>query len=402
MKVLFTGSTFPRWRDDRLPDFLWQQVRWMTRVVPAMRAFVLAPHDRGAAPREEWNGVEIRRFRYFLPAALQRLVYPAIWPNLRRSPWLILQVPFLLLSEFLATLRWTRRERFDLVYSHWFMPQGVACGLAALATGTPHAFTSHSSDVAVMRRLPLVGPWLVRFLVRRASAITAVSTRSRDMIASFFATREWAVLSSKVAVIPMGVDLAEWSDASRSGSSTEVLFIGRLAEKKGVEYLLEAMTLEPLRSLNARLSIAGDGPLGDTLRSRAESLGVADRVRFLGFVTGAAKIDLFRRSGIVVVPSIVTDSGDAEGIPVALLEALAAGKICVATDASGAPDIVRGRDAIIVPQRSAPALSAAVARAIGMADSERRAMGGRARETAEQYRWEVIARIHARHLLPAA
>ena len=404
MKVLFAGSTFPRRRDDRLPDFLWQQVRWMMRVVPAMRAFVLAPHDRGAARREEWNGVEIRRFRYFLPSALQRLVYPAIWPNLRRSPWLILQLPFLLLAEFLATLRWTKRERFDLVYSHWFMPQGVACGLAALATGTPHAFTSHSSDVAVMRRMPLVGPWLVRLLVRRAIAITAVSTRSRDIIASFFPSREWSALSSKVAVIPMGVDLASWKDAGQKGrgSPAELLFVGRLAEKKGVEYLLEAMAADPLRSMNARLSIAGDGPLDKTLRSRAEALGLRQRVRFLGFIAGPAKIDLFRSAGIVVVPSIVTESGDAEGMPVVLLEALAAGKICVATDASGAPDILRGGDAIVVPQRSAAALSAAIAHAIGMADSDRQAMSAQARETAERYSWDMIARLHARHLLPSA
>ena len=402
MKVLFTGSTFPRRRDDGLPDFLWQQVRWMTRVAPTLRAFVLAPHDRGAARREQWNGVEIRRFRYFLPSALQRLVYPAIWPNLRRAPWLILQVPFLLVSEFLATLRWTRRERFDLVYSHWFMPQGVACGLAAMVTGTPHAFTSHSSDVAVMRRVPLLGPWLVRLLVRRARAITAVSTRSRDVIAGFFSAREWLSLSARVAVIPMGVDLAEWKTGEDRGSPTEILFVGRLAEKKGVEYLLAAMTLEPLRSLDARLTIAGDGPLAESLRSEVRTLGLTDRVHFAGFVTGAAKQRCFRRAGVVVVPSVVTAGGDAEGLPVVLLEALAAGRICVATDASGAGDVVRGGDAKIVPQKDAAALSAAIATAIRMPDADRRAMSERARGTAERYGWEAIARLHARHLLPGA
>lgn len=402
MKVLFTGSTFPRRRDDRLPDFLWQQVRWMARVAPAMHAFVLAPHDRGAAAREEWNGVEIRRFRYFFPAVLQRLVYPAIWPNLRRSPWLMLQVPFLLVAEFLATLRWARRERFDLIYSHWFMPQGVACGLAALVTGTPHAFTSHSSDVAVMRRLPLIGPWLVRMLVRRARALTAVSTRSRDIIASFFSAAEWSSLSSKVAVIPMGVDLAEWRGSARKRSPEEILFMGRLADKKGIEYLLEALTLEPLRSLDARLSIAGDGPLADDLRAKARALRIGDRVRFLGFVTGPEKVDCVRRAGVVVVPSIVTGSGDAEGVPVVLLEALAAGSICVATDASGAPDIVRGGDAFVVREKDAAALSAAIANAIRMTDDDRRSMSDRARDTAERYDWDAIARLHARHLLPAA
>lgn len=401
MKVLFTASTFPRWPNDRLPDFVWRQVRWITRVATGVRACVLAPHDRGAAITEQWEGVEIRRFRYFAPAMLQRLAYPAIWPNLRRHPWLILQVPFLLVSEFVATLRWIRKERFDLVYSHWFMPQGVACGLAALVTRTPHAFTSHSSDVAVMRRIPVVGPWLVRFLVRRARAITAVSTRSRDILASFFDSDEWRRLAPRVAVIPMGVDLAEWRDV-RVGSPNELLFVGRLAEKKGVEFLVRAMSLEPLRSLDVQLSVAGDGPFLEPLRARAAALGIADRVRFLGFVTGDAKVDCFRRAGIVVIPSIVTEGGDAEGMPVVLLEALAAGKVCVATDASGARDIVGADAALIVPQRDAAALAEAIASVVRMSEKERQAMGERARHVANRYDWETIAREHVRHLLPAA
>ena len=350
---------------------------------------------------EEWEGVTIRRFRYFLPALFQRLVYPAIWPNLRRHPWLVLQVPFLLATEFLATLRWIRRERFDLVYSHWFMPQGVACGLAALLTGTPHAFTSHSSDVALMRSVPVLGPWLVRLLVRRASAITAVSTRSRDIIAGFFSPDEWTRLSRKVAVIPMGVDLLEWRDVG-AGSPTELLFVGRLAEKKGVDYLLTAMTLEPLRSLDVRLSVAGDGPMREALERRASALGISDRVRFVGFVSGAEKVGCFRRAGVVVLPSIVTRAGDAEGLPVVLLEALAAGRICVATDASGAPDIVQGDEALIVPQQDAHALGTAIAHAVRMPEPQRRAMSDGAREIARRFDWDTVARDHAHHLLSAA
>ena len=401
MKVLFAGSTFPRRRDDTLPEFMWHQVRWLTRAVPGLSAFVLAPHDAHAATRETWEGVAIRRFRYFFPASLQRLAYPAIWPNLRRWPALALQVPFLLLAELLATLRWTRRERFDVIYSHWFMPQGVACGIAAILTGTPHVFTTHSSDVAVMRRLPLVGPWLVRLLVRRARAITAVSTRSRDIIAGFFPRAEWTRLSARVAVIPMGVELREWRDLP-PGSPTQLLFVGRLAEKKGVEYLLRAMTMEPLREMDARLVIAGDGTLLEVLRAQAAAAGLGERVRFAGFVSGADKRAAFARAGIVVIPSIVTDAGDAEGVPVALLEALAAGRICVATDASGAPEIVRDGDAIIVPQKDAAALSVAIARAMRMPEAERREMSDRARRAAAPYDWDAVARAHARHLFAPA
>jgi glycosyltransferase involved in cell wall biosynthesis len=380
---------------------MWHQVRWLTRAVPGLSAFVLAPHDAGSATRETWDGVAIRRFRYFFPAVLQRLAYPAIWPNLRRWPALALQVPFLLLAEFLATVRWTRRERFDVIYSHWFMPQGVACGIASILTQTPHVFTTHSSDVAVMRRLPFLGPWLVRMLVRRARAITAVSTRSRDIIAGFFPRAEWERLSARVAVIPMGVELREWRDLP-PGSPTQLLFVGRLAEKKGVQYLLRAMTMEPLRAVDARLVIAGDGPQEGELRARVAASGLEGRVRFAGHVSGQEKHEVFACAGIVVIPSIVTDAGDAEGVPVVLLEALAAGRICVATDASGAPDIVRDGDAIIVPQKDPAALAVAIARAMRMPDNERQAMSDRARRAAAPYDWDAVARAHAQHLFAPA
>lgn len=403
MKVLFAGSTFPRWPDDDLPDFVWQQVRWIGQVRPDVRPYVLAPHDAGAKRLEIREGVEIRRVRYAFPERLQRLVYPAIWPNIRRAPWLVLQVPLLLAAEFLGALRWIRAERFDFVYSHWFMPQGVACGLAALVTGTPHVYTSHSADVQVLRRVPGLGPWLVRFLTRRARAVTTVSERSRAALAAFFPPREWERLAPRVAVIPMGIELPPDTSGGPEPDPNQVLFLGRLAEKKGVDYLLRALASEPLRSTRATLTVAGDGPLRGELQALASALGILDRVVFAGFVTGEAKAAAMRGAGVVVLPSIVTDAGDAEGMPVALLEALAAGKIVVATDASGAPEIARdGVEALLVPQRDVAALSAALARALALGPAQRSAMAASARTLGRRFEWSAIARRHASHLFGSA
>ena len=410
-KVLFTASTFPRWPGDPLPDFVWQQVRHVAAAFPSLRVFVLAPHDAGAAVREVREGVEIRRFRYFLPERLQRLVYPAIWPNLTRSPWLIVQVPFLLVCELIATLVWIRKERFALVYSHWFMPQGVACGLAALLTGTPHAFTSHSSDVRVMRKLPLLGPWLVRLLVPRARAITVVSQRSRAALASFFDAERWSEIEPRVRVLPMGLPLGEWRRALALASEPRlaggrpaprplILFVGRLVEKKGVGVLLEAMALEPLAALAPSLVVMGDGPLRGALEARAGALGLAARVHFVGFLAGAEKAAWFGAADAVALPSVVTAAGDAEGVPVVLAEALAAGRTCVASDASGAEEVIEdGRDGFLVRAGDAGALAAGLARALRLGEDERGQISERARRKAAGFDWEVLGEAHVRHLI---
>jgi glycosyltransferase involved in cell wall biosynthesis len=403
VKVLFAASTFPRWPGDPLPDFVWRQIAWLRRARPELRACVLAPHDAGAPTREHRDGIEIRRVRYARPDALEQLVYPAIWPNIRAAPWRIALVPLLLAAEFIAALRWMREERFDLVYSHWFIPQGIACGLAALLTGTPHSYTSHSSDVAVMRRVPLIGAWLVRFITGRARAVTAVSDRSRDAIRSYFSATEWQRVESRVAVIPMGVELEEWREMPVPSDAGSLLFLGRLAEKKGVDVLLRALDMTPLKESQATLTVAGDGPPLAALRELAGTLGLSQRVNFVGYVAGADKMNAMRSASIVVIPSIVTEDGDREGMPVTLLEALAAGRIVVATDVSGAPDVVRdGETGFIVPQRDPAAMARAIAEALALPADARAAMSARARAEAQRFDWSVVAEAHARHLLDAA
>lgn len=405
---MFAASTFPRTRNDDVPDFVWRQIRHLRRGNPAIEALVLAPHDSGAQRSEVWDGVRIRRFRYFIPASLQRLVYPAIWPNIETAPWLVLQVPFLLVAEFAATLRAIHRFKPAVVYSHWFMPQGVACGLAAWVSGTPHVLTSHSRDVGVMRKIPWLGSRIVRFIIDRAQAVTVVSERSKSVLRSFYDAEEWADVECRVAVIPMGVEVSEWQRELERSASQEIevrdgnpklLFVGRLASKKGIPFLLEALTLEPLRSLDPELAVLGEGPLRPELEERARSLDLEDRVEFHGYTKGTEKAAQFLEADVVVVPSIVTDEGDAEGMPVVLLEALAAGKICVATDASNAPEVMTaGREGFIVPQRDPRELARTIFRALRMTPEERSVMSERARERAEGLDWTIIARRHADHL----
>lgn len=408
MRILITASTFPRWPDDELPDFVWRQVQALNELCPDVEVTVLAPHDRGAATHETWRQVRIRRFRYVFPSALQRLAYPAIWPNLKRSPWLLVQVPFFLIAEFFATLRFILSERPAVVYSHWFMPQGVACGLAALATGTKHVFTSHSQDVAVLRNVPLLGPWIVRFLTRRAHAATAVSSRTRSAIAKFFESDEWECLGTKVAVIPMGVDLEEWhrdlqlasaDDLPDGVVSPTILFVGRLAAKKGIADLLAAMQLEPLSAIDPCLVIAGSGPQREPLEQQVRDAGLDDRVFFPGFVSGVEKAAYFRTADVVALPSVVTEDGDAEGLPVVLLESLAAGNVIVASDASNAGELIKsGEQGFIVPERDPHALASSLAGALTLSPERLRTLRRNARRTARDFAWPVIARRHAEHL----
>jgi glycosyltransferase involved in cell wall biosynthesis len=97
----------------------------------------------------------------------------------------------------------------------------------------------------------------------------------------------------------------------------------------------------------------------------------------------------------VVVPSIVTPSGDAEGLPVVVLEALAAGRLCVATDASGAGDVItNGENGFLVPARDSEALASRLRAVLALDEATRERIGTRARESMVALQWPLIARRH--------
>jgi glycosyltransferase involved in cell wall biosynthesis len=320
-------------------------------------------------------------------------------------------LPFLFLFEAVALMRHVRHRPPDVIYAHWFTPQGVVAAFVSRRTGIPYVLTSHAEDVRVWRKLPVEGPAVVRHLLPRAARLTAVSPATRDKMRAFFSDKKWRDIETRVAVLPMGVDGAAL-DATRAdtaafetelglGGERVIAFVGRLVEKKGVAYLVNAFAhlVRTRANHDLVLVVAGDGPLREELRSQVRRLGLEDRVRFPGYVSGRRKAAVFRVADVVAVPSVET-AADSEGFPVVVLEALAAGRVCVATDATHADGVVSdGVSGYLVPQRDTTALATALDRALAMSDSERQSMVDAARTHVADLNWAAVARQHYAFLL---
>lgn len=408
LKVLVTASTFPRWKNDNIPGFVKDQIEFLFKNYPNLEIHVLAPHSAGAKKYEEVNGVFIHRFQYFWPSSLQKVVYPAIAPNINANRWLVLQIPFLFFCEVITIYRLLLKLRPSFLYSHWFIPQGICGGIVALLTGVPHVFTSHSSDVQIMRKVPFLGGVIVRFFIDRMEAFTVVSRRSLEKIKSFYTEKTWDAVKNKVEIIPMGVDVRKFAKAPDTqnnlkekynlGDKKIIFFIGRLAEKKGVTYLLKAFKSLSTTYFNLVLVIAGDGPLEFSLKQETIELGIEKKVLFLGYINGHKKNDYFHLSDILVIPSIITKDGDAEGLPVVLLEGLAAGKICVATDASGADDILLNeKNGFLVREKNVKQLIFAISSTLKLDDYKKANIAIAAQETAKNLDWNMITVRYYNH-----
>jgi len=332
-RLLVLTSTYPRWLNETEPGFVHELCR---RLVERFDVRVIGPHAAGAPRRETMDGVEIRRYRY-APVKLQTLVNDGgIVTNLKRQPWKWLLVPGFILGLFWTTWRQIRCWRPDVVHAHWLIPQGLVIALLSVLSSRtpPYVVTSHGADLFALRAWPL--PALKRFVAWRAAALTVVSKAMKDEL------ERLGVPAEKVSVQPMGVDLENrfTPDKTVTRSNSELLFVGRLVEKKGLRYLLEALPQIIEAHPDAYITIAGFGPEDSALRKQAESLGILDRVNFLGAVPQEQLPALYRRAAIFVAPFVEAASGDQEGLGLVTVEAIGCGCPVIASDLPSVRDVV--------------------------------------------------------------
>ncbi|HCH34612.1 MAG: Glycosyltransferase [Candidatus Saccharibacteria bacterium GW2011_GWC2_48_9] len=393
MKILVVASTFPASDGDPVPAFVKDQVIALREHDASLVFDVLAPHDNrsGTKTKTIHPHYTEHRFHYMWPRKWEKLAGRGIMPALKQNPLNYAIVPFLFTGEFLALLSTASSTKPDIIYAHWFTPQAVNARIVGALLNIPFVLTTHASDVSVWKKIPLFGKLVVQDTARKAHKITAVSTRSMNKLLDFFDEAEIDTLNHKLQIIPMGVPIPEVK-STHFTDNKHVLFIGRLAEKKGVAYLLEAFDKLAEKHPDTLLTIAGDGPLRDNLEAQSKNLKHANRVKFVGYVSGIEKQKLIESHTLYAVPSIITDDGDAEGLPVSLLEGLAGGKLCIATHESGADDILKdGKDGVLVEQKNADALYVAIAETLELNSSKKRAMSSMATQTAKQFAWKTIA-----------
>ena len=381
-RLLVLASTLPARPGDGTPAFVSDLARVEST---GFDTTVLAPLVPGGSPRETRDGVEVRRYRFF-PRRWEDLADGAILENLRARPSRWLQVPSFFLAGALAVRRAVRETAPDVVHVHWIIPQGLMALLAARRV--PWLVTTLGGDLYALTSGP--ARLLKRQVLRRASAVTVMNEEMRRVVVDL------GVPPDKVRVLPMGVELGRIRAAERPAQRQpgRLVFVGRLVEKKGVEILLDALQQLPA-GLDWSLDLVGDGPLRSSLEEKARPLG--ERVVFRGQQSAADLAGLLAGAEVAVFPSVRARSGDQDGLPVALLEAMAAGTPIVASDLPGLSDAVAGGTdgaelppaGVLVEPGDAAGLAAAIGRLLTDPGARER-MGKAAVDRAATYSMDAI------------
>jgi len=234
--------------------------------------------------------------------------------------------------------------------------------LAGLLTGVPYTFTAHAKDIFH----DSVEPEDLSTKLADAAAVVTVSDFNLvHLRASFGAAAE------RVVRVYNGLDLDAFPYEPPVQRSPLIVAVGRLIEKKGFVDLVRACGLLDTRGVGFSCQIVGTGPEEATLRAEIEALGLSSRVELLGARPQGQVKRLVRASAAFAAPCVVGADGNRDGLPTVLLEAMALGTPCVATDVTGIPEVLLdGRTGLSAAQHDPAGLADALQRLL--ADPELR------------------------------
>ncbi|KAA3621865.1 MAG: glycosyltransferase family 4 protein [Proteobacteria bacterium] len=391
-RLLILSSTYPRWEGDPEPGFVHELAK---RLTGEFDVHVLCPHAARARAGERLDGVTVHRYRY-APARFESLVHDGgIVANLRRAPWKWILVPSFLLGQMIGLRRLCRRLEPHVLHAHWIVPQCLV--VAALKSigmiSTPTLATIHGADL-----FGLQGRWFValkRWALLNTDRTTVVST------AMIKPTCDLGVSRRLIDVAPMGVDFENRFKPSSTvrRSENELLFVGRLVEKKGLRVLISALPRILEQRPDTRVTIAGYGPEENRLRVIAQSLGVADRIDFLGAVSQEKLPDLYRRAALFVAPFLQARDGDQEGLGLVVVEAIACGCPVIAGNIPAVRDVLDATrcQSLLVSPGDPVALADRIIQFLSSGNSARISIELR-EQIASRFGWLQVARNYSRIL----
>ncbi|MEM9880896.1 MAG: glycosyltransferase [Pseudomonadota bacterium] len=246
-----------------------------------------------------------------------------------------------------------KKRKIQHLHNHFANSSCSVALLASVVSGIPYSFTIHGPSIFFEPR-----KWRLDVKTEHAAFVSCISHFCRSQLMLFSAPKDW----NKLFIVHCGVPrLFHEMDPKKPHTNEipQLLFVGRLAQIKGLEVLFNALAMLK-QDLAFRLTLVGDGAERGYLEERATQLGLAECTDFVGYKAQADVAALLRECDLFVLPSF------AEGVPVVLMEALAAAKPAIATNVAGVSELVEhGHNGFLVSPGDFASLLDALRRVLG-------------------------------------
>ncbi len=318
-------------------------------------------------------------------AAVAALAHPAVSPAVFRR--LSAAAGRKIALAALSTARRVAGERPTVMHAHFATAPAASAWAVSRLTGIPYGFTAHGGYDLTKG---VIDREFLTVKCRDAAFVRCVSDYGRHRLISLTGLDD-----ARFRVIHCGVDTRYYAPRGSERSATPkektILTVAGLVEPKGIIYLLHALADASLKESGVRLIIIGDGPLRRALEEAALRLGVP--ALFMGQVGNDEVRRYYHDADLFVLPCVTARDGHHDGIPVALMEAMACGVPVISTKLSGIPELVEdGRSGILVAQKDPRGLAAAIKRLLADSDTRRRFSAEAREKVVGQFEIRDVAR----------
>jgi len=257
--------------------------------------------------------------------------------------------------EAVYVAREMEKRGISHIHTHFAAGAASVAMIVHRLTGIPFSFTAHAFDL-------YKDPILLVEKIRSAEIIATISEYNKTYMKKLVPEIDGA----KIHVIHCGIDMEVFTPVPReSDGAIRILSVGRLEEKKGHRYLIEACSILKQRAVDFRCMIVGEGVERDALQALIDAYGLQDSVVLKGAVFQEEIRAFYEDTDIFALACVSAGNADIDGIPVVLMEAMAMEIPAISTNISGIPELIEdGGNGMLVPQRDADALAEAIHRLI--------------------------------------
>jgi len=412
MKVLYITTAFPRYEGDVITPWLVETIKRLKE--RGIETEVFTSSYKGLRDQKIY-GINTKRFRYFLKK-WEDLTHEETTPDrLKRGIRYKILVLFYLLGGIIGIIRLCKKGSYDIIHVHWPFPHAIFGYLAKNLCNAKMVSSFYGVGLKwIKNKMPFFIPFL-KWAINKSDAVTAISTYTAREINEI-------IDKKKVTVIPFGAAItgtqpvAQGFSLATKNHSPNILFVGRLVERKGVKYLIEALDIcrhefpakrdlphiAGLRqgrdaakggdnSCSTILTIVGEGPERANLEQLVTKMGLSHRVTFTGRISHDELKECYKNCDVFVLPACIDSKGDTEGLGVVLIEAMSYKKPVIASRVGGIVDIIKDRETgLLVPEKNPIKLADAIYEVL-----DNKALANRLGEAGEKFikanfSWEKI------------
>lgn len=349
MKICHICSVFPR--SDADTEVPWFRRTIRLQVEQGHDVTVFVPSFKGLKSHTIDGKITVKRWRYF-PSRWEDLTHDEGGPNkIHKFRYKFITLFYIFFGCINIAL-FHSKEKFSILHVHWPFPHGLFSSFATLFCKAKVVMSFYGAELLLVNRFSFV-KWFLRYFIKHTDEVIAISKFTGKTVTDIY--------NRPIHIIPYGTTIEPDLSHSTYSPSRHIFSVGRMIERKGFIYLIEAIPEVLKQFPDAKLTITGGGPVREQLIKRVNELNLQNSVNLPGKVPNETLEQLFTEGDIFVCPSIIDKNGDTEGLGVVMIEAMTYNKPVIATDVGGIPDIiVPGLSGILVEQKSSLALANAI------------------------------------------